>query len=795
MPGSPADYAELEIGDTIVEQGGKSTKDWYSLFSKDLGSYLAERNEWRDSPIDHLVLRDNSELSILIHARKSSRGELLWFYLIRFGLSAILAGLALFIVFSKIESKAGFLCSLSFCFLVLWLLGGVRHWREFFHPYLQNVTLIKFLVIEPLFIFSSHLLLSTFLHFAMVFPVEREFFKRNRWIPISVYLFSPLILGFSMFFVAGNISERYTAVYNLRLWIFSAYLLLALLMLLISYLTCKSPLHKERSRWVVISVTIAAGSYLFLWNIPKLIIGRPFLSNFDWLLLPLLLVPAAMTISIDQYHLFGIQGMIRRRIKNLEEYIQKEKEKAFSRDKEIQELGEEIKQLLSELDKYTMVEFPERASKTSSIEVMEKLEQKHPIIKAIRKERLIGKSPLWKGIFEEIILASHGEAPVLIVGESGTGKTDVAWAICLLGERRERVFKAISCAQFEHSDPAFAIGKLFGIGRGHGLPNVPREGQKGLLEECDGGTLFLDDFDRLPLSVQDLLLYPLEGKPFEPGIGKGPVRKVSIKFIFATNQEPERLVPEGRFRGDVLARIFARIQVPPLRERPEDISLLIDHFTAISAKELKHEISVISPKAMNLLLNYSYTAGNVRELKSELYKAIGKAMLEGDHTLRAGYLSERFWVSKKVPPFVSEESSLPAQADSISTSIDKSRELAVLRKHQFQLKPSEKELGYSHKSRTLSNHLRGICIKALSESEWDLEKAARKLAGKDDPKLIGKIKGKLNRFLYHIEKSVRKGTEEKLFNNLPAPYHPAFHSAISYIRTKDASGKGSTQSQ
>ena len=287
--------------------------------------------------------------------------------------------------------------------------------------------------------------------------------------------------------------------------------------------------------------------------------------------------------------------------------------------------------------------------------------------------------------------------------------------------------------------------------------------------------------------MQDLLLYPLEGKPFEPGIGSGPAKKVSVKFIFATNQDLERLASEGKFRSDVLARIVSKVYVPALRERPEDVPLLVEHFASMAARELKHEISIISPKAMNLLLLYSYAAGNARELQSELYKAIGKAMLEGDHILRAVYLSDRFRASGKDLPSTKEETPLSSSADSGLTSIDESREIGVLRKHQFRIWPSERELGYSHKSRTLSNHLRGICIKALSENDWDIEMTARKLAGEEDPKLIDKIRSKLIRFLKNVEENVRKGTEQKLFNNLPAHYHSAFHAAIAYVRSRAAS--------
>ena len=437
-------------------------------------------------------------------------------------------------------------------------------------------------------------------------------------------------------------------------------------------------------------------------------------------------------------------------------------------------MQQEIQRLKEALDQYDVIEELET---TNSDQDMEKLEGQYPVLKDIRQNRLIGVSPTWKNVFEQVLMAAHGADPVLIVGESGTGKTDIAWAIHRLSSRKDQVYKQISCAQFEHADPAFALGRLFGIGRGHGLPNVSKEGQKGLLEECDGGTLLMDDFDRLPLNVQDLFLYPLEDKPFDPGVGSGPSRSVSVKFIFATNRKPENLVQEGKFRNDVLARIVTRVDIPPLRDRKEDIPLLVDRFTRHLSKELGHKITLVSNKAMNLLKSYSYPAGNVRELKAELQKAVNKASLEGDDVLRAGYLSQ------KLRPNHTEVETA-AKAGSVSptrSDLHESRELEVLRRHGFQITSAEAELGYSHKAKTLSNHLRGICIQALVESEWDTDTAARTLAGENNPKEILKLKTKMERFLSRIEDNVKKRTPEKLFNNLPARYHEALNKTITKV--------------
>jgi len=377
----------------------------------------------------------------------------------------------------------------------------------------------------------------------------------------------------------------------------------------------------------------------------------------------------------------------------------------------------------------------------------------------------------------------------MIIGKSGTGKTDLAWTIHQLSERKNGIYKAISCAQFEHADPAFALGRIFGIGTGHGLPNVPKEGHRGLLEECDGGTLFLDDVDRLPLNAQDLLLYPLEGKAFEPGIGSGASRTVSVKFIFATNRDTRQLVADGKFRADVLSRIGSHIHIPPLRERPEDIPLLIEHFTRQISGELKHEIKVVSPRSMNLLSRYPFLQGNARELRLEIQKAIGKAILEDDNVLRAGYLSEKLGQPAAAGHEDAETETGPpepgyVQAESEPGTAGVSPELAVLRKYRFQIKPAEEELGLSHKSRTLSNHLRGICIRSLSENHWDLQRAAPSLSESRDTAVTTKLEGKMRRYLEKIRQNVTAGTEKKLFNNLPVAYHDSLKMAIAWVRRK-----------
>jgi transcriptional regulator with GAF, ATPase, and Fis domain len=242
------------------------------------------------------------------------------------------------------------------------------------------------------------------------------------------------------------------------------------------------------------------------------------------------------------------------------------------------------------------------------------------------------------------------------------------------------------------------------------------------------------------------------------------------------------------FRGDVLARIGTRIDIPPLRERPEDIPLLVEHFTRQVSRELGHEITIISTGTMKLLCRYSFAEGNARELMLEIQKAIGKAMLENDNVLRAGYLSDKLGQPQtrtQEPPAASSDlsASRPGPTGRDRVTAGESRELAVLRKYRFQIKPAEDELGLSHKSRTLSNHLRGICIRALCENDWSPQRAARALAQADAPATAVKLEGKMRRYLENIRQNVRHGTERKLYNNLPVAYHDALNRAIARAST------------
>lgn len=791
-PGSPAEQTGIRAGDRILRQGGTPVAELYADFNSDLQSYLNRRNGWRYTETDFLLERDGRALRVTLTPRPLSFLETVRFYGIRVVLVAILIALVLFVAISRPKDPSAFPISLCFCLTAFWLVTDSTYTPFFFSSLIVDRSFTEFLLKESLALAALQLILSMILHIALVFPRRRGILERHRWVLAAIYVL-PLSVLATFLVGGGNLTERLNSVYAQRLWLDSFILALFVLLVVDNHRTVESPTQREQTKWVLAAVIVVAVCQLALWNVPRLLIDRPLVPDFDWVIVSILLVPLTFTIGIVNYELLGVRGIIRRRIRVLEKRVLKEKTWTARKDERIQSLTDEIEQLRAELAEFAAQERPQ-ADRAREFSGLGHLESQHPKLKRIRETRLIGVSPSWERVFEDAVLAARGVAPVLIFGESGTGKTDLAWTVFQLSERSDRPYKAVSCAQFEHTDPAFSLGRLFGIGTDHGLPNVRKEGQKGLLEDCDGGTLFLDDFDRLPLVIQDLFLYPFEGKPFEPGIGAGSPKTVSIKFILAVNRDPDTLIGDGILRADVLARVGTRIDLPPLRERPEDIPLLVEHYLRELSNELRHEISLVSPKAATLLASYTYPQGNVRELKAEIRRATGRAMLGDDHVLRAGYLSERLQLhaaAARVPPKTAQRSRRSPLANDDWGESRKERtcewdsaELAVLRRHKFHLKSAERELGFSHKSRTLSNHLRGMCIRALVENDGRVELAALSLAGTQDSSIVVKLETKIRRFAESVKDHVERGAEQKLFNNLPAGYHEALRKAIQWTHAR-----------
>ncbi|MGD9850464.1 MAG: sigma-54 interaction domain-containing protein [Nitrospirales bacterium] len=230
---------------------------------------------------------------------------------------------------------------------------------------------------------------------------------------------------------------------------------------------------------------------------------------------------------------------------------------------------------------------------------------------------LIGKSPAMRSVHERIRDIAMVDASVLIQGETGTGKELVARALHELSSRTDKPFVAVNCGGLTES---LLGSQLFGHKRGSFTGAM--QDHEGFFEAADGGTLFLDEIGDMPLSIQTTLLRALqEGEIIR--LGESRSRTVNVRVLAATNQDLQSLVDSGRFRSDLLYRIrVARLQLPPLRERREDIPLLSRAFFEKARVAIgKMGVQDISPTTMQMFLRYSWP-GNVRELKGALDYAL-----------------------------------------------------------------------------------------------------------------------------------------------------------------------------
>jgi DNA-binding NtrC family response regulator len=226
-------------------------------------------------------------------------------------------------------------------------------------------------------------------------------------------------------------------------------------------------------------------------------------------------------------------------------------------------------------------------------------------------EDLVGTSKGMQGVFDLVSMVAETDATVLVLGESGTGKELVARALHRRGKRKDGPFLAINCSAIPES---LFEAELFGYEKG-AFTGADRR-RAGKIEQADGGTLFLDEVVEIPVSAQAKLLRVLEERSFTRLGGSENVH-VDLRVISATNrQDMKAMVDEGRFRTDLFYRLNVfEIRLPPLRERREDIPLLVDHFIGKHGGDLR-----VSEKAMALLMDHPFP-GNVRELLNVVERA------------------------------------------------------------------------------------------------------------------------------------------------------------------------------
>ena len=249
-----------------------------------------------------------------------------------------------------------------------------------------------------------------------------------------------------------------------------------------------------------------------------------------------------------------------------------------------------------------------------------------------RPQELVGQSAAMKRVFEAIETVGPTEATVLITGESGTGKELVARAIHAASPRRCNPLVVIHCGALTET---LLESELFGHEKGAFTGAQYRK--KGNFEIAEGGTVFLDEIGDISLKTQTDLLRVLQEREITR-VGSNQPIKVDFRTVAATNKHLEQLIEEGKFRPDLYYRLNVfQIELPPLRERKEDIPLLVDHFVRKFSLSMNKRIVRVAPKAMDLLQRYDWP-GNVRELENAVERAMVVAqepeIHEDDFTLK-----------------------------------------------------------------------------------------------------------------------------------------------------------------
>ena len=271
---------------------------------------------------------------------------------------------------------------------------------------------------------------------------------------------------------------------------------------------------------------------------------------------------------------------------------------------EVLRLNAELKQHVAEL-----TELKGRLEQDNAY-LLEEIKADH------NNHEMIGSSPRFRELLDRVRMVAGTSATVLITGETGTGKELVARAIHNLSPRKDRPLVKVNCAAIS---AGLVESELFGHVKGAFTGATER--RVGRFEHANGGTLFLDEITELPLESQSKILRVLQEQEFEP-VGSNRTVKVDVRILAASNRNLAEAVREGRFRMDLYYRLLViPVEVPPLRERREDIPALATHFVKVLARQFGRRVHRISDETMRQLMAYDWP-GNVRELENLLARAV-----------------------------------------------------------------------------------------------------------------------------------------------------------------------------
>ncbi len=231
-------------------------------------------------------------------------------------------------------------------------------------------------------------------------------------------------------------------------------------------------------------------------------------------------------------------------------------------------------------------------------------------------EQIIGNSPALESVFEQVALVASTYSTVLVLGETGTGKELIARAIHNISSRCGRPFVKLNCAAIPFD---LLESELFGHEKGAFTGAIAQK--IGRFEMADNGTLFLDEIGDIPLALQPKLLRVLQEQEFER-LGSGRTHQVNVRLVAATHRDLDEMVRRNEFRSDLYYRLNVfPVQLPPLRERREDIAALVTHFVEICCRRMGKVINHIPSETLSAFRSYSWP-GNIRELQNLVERAV-----------------------------------------------------------------------------------------------------------------------------------------------------------------------------
>ena len=396
---------------------------------------------------------------------------------------------------------------------------------------------------------------------------------------------------------------------------------------------------------------------------------------------------------------------------------------------------------------------------------LRELRSKHPIL-----GRILGESPAMLRLLEEAKSVAPTRCPVLVQGETGSGKELLARSVHEMSPRAKGPFEVVDCG----SIPKDLIeSELFGHERGS-FTGAVRD-RRGLFEMAHHGTIFLDELGELPLSAQTRLLRVLQEGCFRR-VGGEETIQVDVRVVAATNRDLWQEVEAGRFRSDLYYRVSVlTLHVPPLRERREDIPVLARHFARVAAEEMGAPELRIDSELERRLLEHHYP-GNIRELQNLITALAVGGGANGTPNL------DRM-IRRSATGSGPHDGPKPKRGEQSMGSWV----LTHLRRHGFNIAAAGRSLKEAQTKEgtldapiadrtTLTYYLQGECLREFCEADYDLERASRSLAG--GPYLTGVVSRRLRSLLRILAAAAQSGEVEdarriceKRMPKLPSPYH------------------------